>query len=292
MLAEDIYGAIDGLSGWSDPLNEVKVQAFDLTGESINPKEPLRNYVVGSVNSTRNGRAQDYVLTAGAWVRISGDYVALVDRYVRDNIVDMTTTLNLPGWDDRYLVDNNVPGTYGEQRYNNWLGQMLSDAVVLDRQLYRGRPGMRVEVCDVLIRGKILLCVKRMDGSDKMSQLFQQGSVSARMLLDDNDYRAKVMEDLRRIDPAAEFGSANEWTVVYGIATSKPGKLADIMYFFSRVALKMHGEAMEGVVSKSRSLRSTIFHRSVRSWPDSDAQQMCRYAIGRARFPLEVRELE
>ncbi|WP_191093856.1 DUF6119 family protein [Nocardia colli] len=243
LLADDVYSAIDGVDGWSDPLNAVKVQAFDLGGEPINEKEPLRNYVVGSAKSILNGRAQDYALTAGTWIRINNDYVDLVNRYMRDSILDMTEDLHLPAWDDQFLLDN-VPGKYGEERYNNWLGQKLPDAIVLDRQLYRGRPGVKIEVCDVLTRDKKLLCVKRMDGSDKMSHLFQQGSVSARMLLDDNDYREKVMDDLRRLDPSAEFGSASEWTVVYAIATSKKGNLEDIMYFFSRAALKMHGEAI------------------------------------------------
>ncbi|WP_433654324.1 DUF6119 family protein [Nocardia sp. CA-128927] len=117
---------------------------------------------------------------------------------------------------------------------------------VLDRQLYRGRPGTNIEVCDVLTRDKKLLCVKRMDGSDKMSHLFQRGSMSARMLLDDNDYRERVMGGLHRLDPSAEFGSAGEWTVVYAIATGKEGDLGEIMYFFSRAALKMHGAAVGG----------------------------------------------
>ncbi|MFI6172375.1 DUF6119 family protein [Nocardia sp. NPDC051052] len=245
LLTDDVYSAIDDVDGWADPLNAVKVQAFDLGGEPINEREPLRNYVVGSAKSNLNGRPQDYALTAGAWIRINNDYVELVNRYMRDSIVDMTKDLKLPPWDDQFLLDN-VPGKYGEERYNNFLGQELSDAIVLDRQLYRGRPGVKIEVCDVLTRDKKLLCVKRMDGSDKMSHLFQQGSVSARMLADDNDYREKVMADLHRLDPSAEFGSASEWTVVYAIATAKEGDLEKIMYFFSRAALKMHGEAVGG----------------------------------------------
>ncbi|MFE9577575.1 DUF6119 family protein [Nocardia sp. NPDC006044] len=246
LLAEDVYSAIDDVDGWADPLNAVKVQAFDSGGEPINEREPLRNYVVGSVRSNLNGRPQDYALTAGTWIRINNDYVELVNRYMRDSIVDMTRDLDLPTWDDQLLLEENIPGNYGEERYNNWLGQELPDAIVLDRQLYRDRPGVKIEVCDVLTRDKKLLCVKRMDGSDKMSHLFQQGSLSARMLLDDNDYRERVMNDLRRLDPSAEFGSASEWTVVYAIATSKEGDLGDIMYFFSRAALKMHGEAVGG----------------------------------------------
>jgi uncharacterized protein (TIGR04141 family) len=50
----------------------------------------------------------------------------------------------------------------------------------------------------------------------------------------------------RRIVPDGEFGSPSEWTVVYALATGKPGGLKKIMYFFSRAALKTHGTVIKG----------------------------------------------
>ncbi|MFF5992378.1 MULTISPECIES: DUF6119 family protein [Prauserella] len=149
----------------------------------------------------------------------------------------------MPGWDDSYLKAH-VEGRYGEERYNRWVAQKCG-YMLLDRDLYRGRAGERVEICDLLTKDKQLICVKRMDGSDKMSHLFQQGSVSARMLMTNHAYRDKLMDRLRQLDPGATFGEASHWTVVFAIATSKPGDLKEIMYFFSRAALKMHAEAIK-----------------------------------------------
>lgn len=85
-----------------------------------------------------------------------------------------------------------------------------------------------------------------MDGSAKMSHLLQQGSVSAELFMVNDDYRAGLMERLRQLEPSADFGNASDWTVVYAIATSKPGDLKDIMYFFSKAALRMHAQSILG----------------------------------------------
>lgn len=147
----------------------------------------------------------------GAWFRIDQEYVDLVDRYIRDNVQDVTDELGLPDWDDKFLLEN-VEGRYGEDRYNRWLGDTRSYGV-LDKDLYRGRAGERVEICDLLTADRILICVKRMHGSDKMSHLFQQGSVSAQMIMANEEYRAKLMDKLRTLDPSAAFGTASDWTL-------------------------------------------------------------------------------
>lgn len=251
LLTEDVYRAIDEIGGWSRTLDRVKVEAYDLSDQLVSDRVPLRDYVVGSVRVPKGDGIRDYAMTAGAWFRIDQEYVDLVDRYIADGVVDLTAELSLPAWDDDFLVQN-VEGLYGEDRYNRWVASERGFAL-LDRDFYRGRPGQQVEICDILTPDKKLICVKRMDGSDKMSHLFQQGSVSAQMIMADDDYQAQLMTRLRLLDEAATFGTAPEWTVVYAIATSKPGDLKEIMYFFSRAALKMHGESI-----KSRGFKVAI----------------------------------
>jgi uncharacterized protein (TIGR04141 family) len=244
LITGDVYDAIDHLDAWQNPLQHVKVDTYHYDGQLIDHKTPLRSYVIGSVRRKVGNVSHDYAITSGSWFKIDQDYVEYVDRYLQDNIPDVTDALKMPTWDEDYLKQN-APGNYGEERYNNWLG-LQRGYVVLDRDLYRGRPGMRVEVCDLLTADRQLICVKRMDGSDKMSHLFQQGSVSAQMMLLHDDYQAKLVEKLRTLDSSAEFGAPSDWTIVYAIATSRPGSLKNIMYFFSRAALKMHGESIKG----------------------------------------------
>lgn len=242
LLTEEIYTAIGAVGGWEAPLTGVKVESYDMSGDIVSSARPLRSYVVATVERTLGSTRQQYTLTAGIWFRVDQEYVEQVDRFLSAKVPDLTGELGLPVWDEKFLEEN-VEGKYGEERYNIWVGDQLGHAV-LDRKLYRGKAGEKVEICDLLTKGKHLICVKRMDGSDKLSHLFQQGSVSAQLALGNDDYQATLMSKLCELDPSAEFGAAREWTVVYALATSKPGALKDIMYFFSRAALKMHAEAI------------------------------------------------
>jgi uncharacterized protein (TIGR04141 family) len=251
LSAPEVYSAVGDLNGWDDPLNQVKVQPYDLADQFIGTKQNLRSYTVATTFRNIDGQRQEYALTADTWFRVDQQYVDFVDRYIRDNVADMTDNLCLPSWDDTFLKKN-VEGWYAELRYNTWVSQE-SGYVLLDRDLYRGKADEHVEICDLLTRDKKLICVKRMDGSDKMSHLFQQGSVSAQLLLGNEDYQARVMNELHKLDADAKFGTAADWTIVYAIATSKPRDLKNIMYFFSRAALKMHSESI-----KSRGFKVAI----------------------------------
>jgi uncharacterized protein (TIGR04141 family) len=74
--------------------------------------------------------------------------------------------------------------------------------------------------------------------SATLSHLFLQGSVSAQLMVANADgYQDRVMDVLKEVVPDAEFGSRDQWTVVYAIGTDKPGRLADSLYFFSKVSL-------------------------------------------------------
>lgn len=244
LRTDDVYRAVDDLNAWDDPLLKVKIASYDLAGNVIREREPLRSYVVGSATMPGAEGVRHYAVTAGAWFRVHPEYVEIVDRYLRDEVDDLTASLRLPAWDDDYLTAN-VEGNYGEERYNRHVSREQGH-VLLDRDLYRGNAGEKVEICDLLTPDKKLICVKRMDGSDKLSHLFQQGSVSAQLIMANDDYRAKLMAAYRQIVPGGEFGSPSEWTVVYALATGKPGDLKRIMYFFARAALKTHGTAIKG----------------------------------------------
>lgn len=242
LRTEDVYDAIDTVNGWANPLHSVKVEALNLSGEEVRAREELRRYVVASAQRTGTDGHQDYAITAGAWFRVNPGYAETVDRYLADSIPDITDELDLPQWDDEYLKAH-VEGKYGEDRYNRYACDRRGYAL-LDRDFYRGQAGEQVEICDQLTPDKKLICVKRMDGSDKMSHLFQQGSVSAQMIMGNQSYQAKLMAKLRQLDPAAEFGNATDWTIVYAVATSKPDDLKRIMYFFSRAALRSHAQTI------------------------------------------------
>ncbi|MFC0107852.1 DUF6119 family protein [Kibdelosporangium aridum] len=106
------------------------------------------------------------------WFRVAREYAESVDQYLEHNVPDVTDDLALREWDDKFLEEN-VEGKYGEVRYNRYsysCGEFGHG--FLDRDFYHGRAGERVEICDQLSAHKKLICVKRIEGSDKMSHLF------------------------------------------------------------------------------------------------------------------------
>jgi uncharacterized protein (TIGR04141 family) len=81
-----------------------------------------------------------------------------------------------------------------------------------------------------------MVCVKKLTKSATLSHLFSQGSVSAQLYNGEEPYRARVEGAV----PAG--GTANNLTptIVYAIGTSRPGALADELFFFSKVNLLSH----------------------------------------------------
>jgi uncharacterized protein (TIGR04141 family) len=98
----------------------------------------------------------------------------------------------------------------------------------------------------------MLICVKRLDGSDKMSHLFAQGSVSV-SLMSEPDYQEFTLNGLREIGASADFGSPSDWTVIFAIATSRPGHIKELLPFFAKAALRANLDAI-----KSRGYRVAL----------------------------------
>jgi len=213
------------LADWDleDPLREVKVHAFTSAGDTVTQVHPLLDYAVADFKH-RNER---FVLSAGQWFRVAADYVAEVQQRI-DAIPDVTNSLHLDRWNE-----GEDEGVYNDRiaRSRGW--------ALLDRSNFPvGGPNQKVEVCDILTPNKEMLCVKRMSKSSTLSHLFSQGTVSAELMAADlKGYRNRLVRSLKKLDRSATFGVRDDWTIVYAIATDKPGPLADSLYFFSKVSL-------------------------------------------------------
>jgi uncharacterized protein (TIGR04141 family) len=82
------------------------------------------------------------------------------------------------------------------------------------------REGGEVGALDHRTAEKHLICVKKMQRSGTLSHLFAQGSVSARLLIENyQGYADETVTHLRRISPGAEFGQRQDWMVVYALAS-------------------------------------------------------------------------
>lgn len=247
LTTESVYVAIDELNAWRNPLRTLYVTAVGGQGEIQEENAQLKRYVVANATLTTEsggGTTQTvrYALTAGAWFRVDDEFADRVDRFM-SSVTDLTDHYNLPTWDSDWL-ERNEEGRYDEDRYNRYVARERKMRL-LDRDLYKGDRGQRVEVCDLLTAQRDLICVKRLDGADKMGHLFQQGSLSADMMKD-NRYRIKVHAALAEVDgELATNDPDSSWTFVYAIATHREGRLHELLSFFSKVALMAHVERIE-----------------------------------------------
>jgi uncharacterized protein (TIGR04141 family) len=242
LSTEGVYGAIDELDAWDKPLDSVKVTAI-MGDVPLGPPKPLQQYLVADVPIIdHDGTASRYVLTAGAWFSIAPSYAAHLDE-VLAKIPELTAdTLNLPEWDDTWL-EQHVEGDYREDRYNRHAADVTGFALV-DRDLFYGPAGERVEACDLLSSDKQLVCVKRLDGSGTMIHLFEQGAVSATMLKKNDDYKTFVLERLDAAGGGRDYGMEADWTVVFAIATSRKRSAKELLPFFARASLAANIDAI------------------------------------------------
>ncbi|WP_353708523.1 DUF6119 family protein [Cellulosimicrobium sp. ES-005] len=233
LAPESVFDALDTIEGWDDPLSKVWVSALLETGE-WSARRPLKSYVVGDVLLDNDGSRERFVTTAGNWFHVAEDFAQQIDSLIAA-IPDCTASLGLPEWNATWLKAN-IEGNYGEERYNRHAAATCG-YVLLDRQLYHGSAGERVEISDLLTARRELVCVKRLDGSATMVHLFEQGAVSAALLQRTELYRARVLDELAKVSPTSDFGSTTDWTVIFAVATKKAGPLSETLPFFARASL-------------------------------------------------------
>ncbi len=224
LVPDDVLAALAGCQT-TDPLTEVYVRGYDASGSQVTENHRLFNYVVAEVEL----ESRRYALSAGQWFAIDTTFVETIDRAV-GMLDDLTDELALDPWKrDADPSEGDYNARIAESR--NWS--------VLDKKNFQLPASyQKIEICDVLTERKQMLCVKRMTRSSTLSHLFMQGQVSAQLLTANlAGYRDRIMQSLNELDSTATFGANSEWTVVYAVATPKPGKLASTLYFFSKIAL-------------------------------------------------------
>ncbi len=224
LLPDDVLAALSRFKT-NDPLKDVRVEAYDSSGSRVGHNYKLLNYIMAEVELDD----RRYALSAGQWFVVDQGFVDKIDRAI-GGIDDLTDELSLDPWKRGAHI--------GEGDYNSQLA-LNRKWRLLDRQNFHLPASyQKIEICDLLTERKQLLCVKRMTRSSTLSHLFMQGQVSAQLLTANLDgYRDRIMLDMKQIDSTATFGTNSDWTLVYAIATPKPGSLASSLYFFSKIAL-------------------------------------------------------
>lgn len=168
-----------------------------------------------------------YLLYDGHWYRITRDFVQSINEQVKAFV----STSTLPPFDiGRYAREGDYNAAVAATQPNH----LLLDA----RNLHHGGSQSQIEICDLLDLDRRLVHVKHARKSATLSHLFNQGEVSARLLLDDKSFREKVINELsghHRALIGADGITASQFTVVFAVATDSDKPIESALPFFSRL---------------------------------------------------------
>lgn len=186
---------------------------------------------------------QTYVLSGGRWYKVSKDLVTEVEAFFQKAPI-----ATLPA----ALLGEN------EETYNERIAALGGDLLCLDRQLIKP-PGATssIEACDFLGRDHRLIHVKDKTSSSRLSHLFAQGTVSARVI----KMEGAVRDQLRGVIAGIESGTgatgfqmlvpasadlfrADVFTVVYGVLVENDHPR---LPFFSLVSFRQAARELEAL---------------------------------------------
>ena len=185
-----------------------------------------------------------FLLYDGKWYRITRDFVTAINAQVASCVV----ASSLPAF---------ITAVHkSEGGYNAAVAASRPDLLHLDCDLIlHGGGQSKVEICDLFGLDRRFVHVKRGTESPTLSHLFSQGEVPARCLIQDKQFREKVIDKLsgahqNLIDH--DGITPSEFTVVFAIVNEKAKPLVDVLPFFSRItftrvasALKTYGYKVE-----------------------------------------------
>ncbi len=216
----------------------IRINAVDSDGQRIGRWSALQCLTFET--SLRQGR---YILDEGTLFEVQRRYLESLNDFVD----------RLPG---AGVALPHARRGENEGSYNRRVATHVADAVLMDKETIT-RPGRTaIEVCDVVLKGRVLLHVKKGTSSASLSHLFSQGVVSADLLHMDPEFGAgiehKFASALVGTGAAAPGDFAWLWAapfptgtceVGYAIMTGRaPGRPSDELPFFSKVNLRQRCE--------------------------------------------------
>lgn len=241
----DLPGYLDALkerekTGYTDEdLRNHTVHEVDDDGRDCGGKWKLRDCVIFETDLD----GSTYVLSGGRWYQIDQDLAKEVQEFF-----DKTSRIELP----------EAEADETEETYNKRVAGLDADMICLDRRLIKPTGwSTTMEACDFLGRDRQLIHIKDKTSSSRLSHLFSQGTVSARVLAIDppsrDSVRAKVVtvqgetgqagyEDI--LPKSDEDFTRSDFTVVYGvIVASEQPKLP----FFSLVSFRQAARELDAL---------------------------------------------
>lgn len=222
-----------------DDFNSHTVHEVDDEGRDCGGKWKISECLVCEVET--DGRT--YVLSGGRWYEVESDLAKQVQEFFEKL--------------DRYELPD-AKAEENEQKYNARLKVEEPDLLCLDAQLVKPTgSATTIEVCDFLSKDNRLIHIKDKTSSSRLSHLFNQGTVSGRVLILDGPCRDKTRVKVGAIQ--AQTGQTGfetiicadgedfrpqDFTVVYAvIGTGETPKLP----FFSMITLRQAARELKAL---------------------------------------------
>lgn len=205
-------------------LKSARIIAVAADGQPASELLSVRSWVVFEASRA----LARYILTLGRWFRLQESYAEQLDRDLK-SIFDVTGNLKLVDWQS----------AWDEKTYNEEAVKGRGDLLRLDRRLCPTEDGNRIEVCDLLHQDGYLIHVKRYNGSQTLSHLFAQGTVSAELLKMDSLLKPAFVSDVQVLDATfVGIAQAAAQRVTYAIAVADNRAIPIGLPTFSKVNLR------------------------------------------------------
>lgn len=199
-------------------------------GVDIGGKWKIRDCIVYEADVS----GEKYILSDSKWYKIESDLVKAVTKFFNDAPKTVLPAANL---------------SENEAIYNERISKEKNDLLSLDRKNLKATGALsEIETCDFLSKDRKFIHIKDQSSSSRLSHLFSQGTVPARVLITDQDFRDKLIKKIQQQE--AHFSKtgyssiipkstnpyvSSNFTVVYGVITSSPNPK---LPFFSLVTFR------------------------------------------------------
>jgi uncharacterized protein (TIGR04141 family) len=200
-----------------------QVCALAIENEAVVRHWPVYNCLYCEVDSGPD----TYLLNNGRWFRIATGFITRINEAIEK--------IPAPAFDLPSYTDGS------EGAYSKRVSECdESHFALMDRRLV-GSISLPnpIEFCDLYSNEKHIVHLKRYSGSSTLSHLFAQAVVSAKVFLNETDFRQELnnlLPDVYRLDSPTSKPNASEFEIVFGIISKSKNKL--VLPFFSRVNLK------------------------------------------------------
>jgi uncharacterized protein (TIGR04141 family) len=225
--ASEILSAYNYEHSDDDDQSDVEISALKDDGTPVDAFR-LRECAVFQVSY--KGRL--YVLTLNKWYSVNSEYAAHVNAQVGELTVIKS----------RGFLPTLAAGT-SEGDYNESAAQSRGMALMDKKTVRPADPTSAIEVCDLFSHKGEFIHVKKHTRSATLSHLLAQGTVSARLFMDDLGYR----QTFRKALPASfrtlidtDRIQSGKHTVVYAISAPATKSVPDHLPFFTKVNLLFH----------------------------------------------------